>query len=377
MEPVSLDFARLSTVDNLLPDTSGLAPLSLPEEFLSRDNGSQPPPSPEAILRFQSALSDEARTPSPSLSSSLSQSILLSAAGQPAPSAPSTSLPPADPATAPATAPSLPLPPSAPPRESSPIASLPSDATATPRESSPIASLPRSKAVETEEQPGESPDSPLQALPISVPAPLDTSISSPTPSSTPSVSPARAAMSAEAYARNTGATPIPAQTPAPEPWLSSPLRASESPRDASSSASAPLHATPVDVPAPAASPAPLADPSAVASAASARTESIAETVDQIASAVASRILVTPSLRAGGDGQIRIALQPAVLDGSTVTLTARNGTLAVAVVPATAEAAALAAAALPQLAAAMEAHAPAFRRVQVSLASKKGNPDETV
>jgi flagellar hook-length control protein FliK len=130
----------------------------------------------------------------------------------------------------------------------------------------------------------------------------------------------------------------------------------------------------VDVPPPAAAPVPLADPAAVASA---RTASIAETVDQIASAVAARILVTPSLAAGGDGEIHITLQPAILDGSTVTLTATNGTLAVAVVPATAEAAALAAAALPQLAAAMEAHAPAFRRVQVSLASKKGNPDETV
>ncbi|MBR6021100.1 MAG: flagellar hook-length control protein FliK, partial [Kiritimatiellae bacterium] len=116
-------------------------------------------------------------------------------------------------------------------------------------------------------------------------------------------------------------------------------------------------------------------PSSV-SAASARTASIAETANQVASVVASRILATPALSAGGDGQIRIALQPAVLDGSTVTLTARNGTLAVAVAPATPEASALVAAALPHLAAALEAHAPAFHRVQVALATKKGASDET-
>ena len=56
MDPVSLDFALLSTVTNLLPDTSGLTPLSLPKEFLSRDNAATPQPSPDAIRRFQAAL---------------------------------------------------------------------------------------------------------------------------------------------------------------------------------------------------------------------------------------------------------------------------------------------------------------------------------
>jgi hypothetical protein len=91
--------------------------------------------------------------------------------------------------------------------------------------------------------------------------------------------------------------------------------------------------------------------------------------------VAARILVTPSLASGGDGEIRIALQPGVLDGSTVTLTASNGTLSVAVAPATPEAAALAAAALPHLETALAAHTPSFRRVQISLASQKGTSDE--
>ena len=244
----------------------------------------------------------------------------------------------------------------------------------------------------------ETPPPPLQAIPFAPPIPLEATASTSTPLPSPApIPPSTPAMPAEAPSLPGTPTALsaqsPANPPAPAPQTSArrpdvpqpagdqtikpsnhpTIQPSAPPRDNP----APLQAAPVDVPPPAASPVPLADPTAVASAASARTASIAETVDQIASAVASRILVTPSLRAGGDGQIRITLQPAVLDGSTVTLTARNGTLAVAVVPATPEAAALAAAALPQLAAAMEAHAPAFRRVQVSLASKKGNPDETV
>lgn len=141
--------------------------------------------------------------------------------------------------------------------------------------------------------------------------------------------------------------------------------------------SAPLQAVPLDLSTPPAAPVALPDTPSTVSAASARTASITETANQVASIVASRILATPVLSAGGNGEVRIALQPAVLDGSTVTLTAHNGTLAVSVAPATPEAAALAAAALPHLAAALETHAPAFHRVQVALATKKGAADETV
>ena len=112
--------------------------------------------------------------------------------------------------------------------------------------------------------------------------------------------------------------------------------------------------------------APSTDP-----AASARTATLAETANQVVSAVASRILVTPSLANGGDGEIRITLQPTILDGSQVTLTAQSGTLSVTLTPATPEAAQLAAAALPTLAAALEAHSPAFHRVHVAFAAKKG------
>lgn len=325
----------------------------------------------------------------------------------------------------------------------------------------PVAEFSRPLAGTVEEQVVQTPSMPLQALPFAAPAPLETSVPSPTLQPLPgSLSPSFPAMPAESPSRSTvpifipgnpspslppesaalssipppsrtvqptsaaplsgnpapfqaapldipahAASPVPIADPStPTPPAPQTLAArpdipqpANQPTDQSANYQtfkpsnlqtirppapsrdnpAPLQAAPVDVPPPAASPVPLADPAAVASAASARTASIAETVDQIASAVAARILVTPSLAAGGDGEIHITLQPAILDGSTVTLTATNGTLAVAVVPATAEAAAVAAAALPQLAAAMEAHAPAFRRVQVSLATKKGNPDETV
>ena len=50
--PISIDSSFLSLSADLLPDTSGLAPLSLPPEFLR----SQPLQAPDAVLRFQSAL---------------------------------------------------------------------------------------------------------------------------------------------------------------------------------------------------------------------------------------------------------------------------------------------------------------------------------
>ncbi|MBR6021441.1 MAG: hypothetical protein IK066_03365, partial [Kiritimatiellae bacterium] len=131
MEPVSLDFALLSTVTNLLPDTSGLAPLSLPAEFLPKDNGSQPPPSPDAIRRFQSALSTPPDTPSPS--SSLAQTILLSSASQP----------PAPPCASPL------------PQESAPLPSLPE-----------VSSLPSVPSTPSEHS-SLSPSSPPSPFPVS------------------------------------------------------------------------------------------------------------------------------------------------------------------------------------------------------------------
>ena len=112
-----------------------------------------------------------------------------------------------------------------------------------------------------------------------------------------------------------------------------------------------------------------------ASAASARTEAIVETVNEIVETVVDRISVTPTL-AKGEGEIRITLRPTVLDGSTVSLSAKGGELTVVVAPATPDAAHLASAALPRLEAALAAHAPAFHHVAVVLAtSKKGKSDE--
>lgn len=113
-----------------------------------------------------------------------------------------------------------------------------------------------------------------------------------------------------------------------------------------------------------------------AAAASARTETLAVTVSNIAEAVATQILVTPAL-AQGEGTVRLVLKPNVLDGAVVTLTAQEGTLTVTLTPPTPKAAAIAAAALPQLEVALASHAPAFHHVAVVLTSaRKGLSNET-
>ena len=132
-----------------------------------------------------------------------------------------------------------------------------------------------------------------------------------------------------------------------------------------------LHAAPVADASSAASPVAVDQPQAAgrADAASARTETIAETVNQIAETVVERIYVTPSL-AHGEGEIRITLRPTVLDGSAISISAKDGTLSVSLAPATPEAARVAAAALPDLEAALAAHAPAFHHVAVVIATAK-------
>ena len=115
---------------------------------------------------------------------------------------------------------------------------------------------------------------------------------------------------------------------------------------------------------------------AAASAASARTEVIVETVNQIVEAVVGQILVTPGIT-HGECEIKIMLKPTVLDGSEVTMSAKDGTLTVSITPATQEASAAAAAALPRLEIALAEHAPAFHHVSVALQLKKGNRNEAV
>jgi flagellar hook-length control protein FliK len=115
---------------------------------------------------------------------------------------------------------------------------------------------------------------------------------------------------------------------------------------------------------------------AAASAASARTEVIVETVNQIVEAVVGQILVTPGIT-HGECEIKILLKPTVLDGSEITMSAKDGTLTVSITPATQEASAAAAGALPRLEIALAEHAPAFHHVSVALQSKKGNRYEAV
>ena len=115
---------------------------------------------------------------------------------------------------------------------------------------------------------------------------------------------------------------------------------------------------------------------ASASAASARTEAIVETVNQIVEAVVGQILVTPGIT-HGECEIKIMLKPTVLDGSEITMSAKDGTLTVGITPATQEASAAAAAALPRLEIALAEHAPAFHHVSVALQLKKGTRNEAV
>jgi len=133
-------------------------------------------------------------------------------------------------------------------------------------------------------------------------------------------------------------------------------------------------APPIEVPVPQA--VQTAPEVAAVAAASARTEAIVETVNQIVEAVVGQILVTPGIT-HGECEIKIMLKPTVLDGSEVTMSAKDGTLTVSITPSTQEASAAATAALPRLEIALAEHAPAFHHVSVALQLKKGNRNEAV
>ena len=114
---------------------------------------------------------------------------------------------------------------------------------------------------------------------------------------------------------------------------------------------------------------------ATVSAVAARAEAIVETIDKIVEAVVGQIAVTSSL-ANGEGSVRIMLKPTVLDGSEIALTAKDGTLSVAIVPTTPEAERLAMTALPRLETALAEHVSAFRHVAVAVVQKKEKANET-
>ena len=115
----------------------------------------------------------------------------------------------------------------------------------------------------------------------------------------------------------------------------------------------------------------------------ARTEAIAEAVgktveivNQVVEAVVAEIAVTSAL-AQGDGEVRITLQPTVLDGSEIRLTAKSGELMVSIAPATVDSAQVVQQNLTHLESALAAHAPSFHHVAVVVAAtKKGKVDET-
>ena len=103
-------------------------------------------------------------------------------------------------------------------------------------------------------------------------------------------------------------------------------------------------------------------------AASARTDVIVETVNKIVESIAEEISITPSIIKGED-TIHITLKPTILDGSEIALSAKDGTLTVAVTPTTHQAEQAIVAALPRLESALAEHIPAFQQFAVVL--KKG------
>lgn len=108
-------------------------------------------------------------------------------------------------------------------------------------------------------------------------------------------------------------------------------------------------------------------------AAASRTDAIVETVNKIVESVTAEISVTPSV-VKGEEMVHITLKPAFLDGSEITLSAKDGTLTVAIAPATPQAGQAVSIALPRLETALAEHIPAFQQFAVVL--KKGKSNET-
>lgn len=107
---------------------------------------------------------------------------------------------------------------------------------------------------------------------------------------------------------------------------------------------------------------------------SARTVEIVETIADIVEAVSAQIEVTPSL-VKGEGEILIRLQPTVLDGSEIKLSAKDNNLSLLIIPATPEAETIVAGNLPRLEVALAEHLPTFGNISVAIA-KKGKANES-
>ena len=111
----------------------------------------------------------------------------------------------------------------------------------------------------------------------------------------------------------------------------------------------------------------------VDAAASARTVEIVETVEKIVAAVSEQIEIVPSL-VKGEETVIIHLKPEVLDGSEVSLSAKDGVLSLEITPTTPQAAAVVEKGVAQLERALAEHVTVFQGFSVVV--KKGKFNET-
>ena len=109
--------------------------------------------------------------------------------------------------------------------------------------------------------------------------------------------------------------------------------------------------------------------------AAARAVSPAQALVEAADAVAAEILATSDLATRGVGEIRIQLQPAVLDGSAVQVSVSGTNMAVVFHPATPDAAALLQAHAPELAALLSERVPAWH-ASVAVRGEPGRRSRT-
>ena len=361
MEAVALDVGGIMAPTFVVPDTSGLAPLALPESFLGRHD--TPQPYPDAVRRFEAAMGDAAQQ---AAARAFCASLAVADMPQQAVSQDGSSVAPADKPVG---------------ELQNPVAasSAPPVSGQAPLQDAGVTQLVASESQGASQLPPEAavsgkPETVVadKSLPVVDDKPVAVAADKPVvqpqnpvvASSDPPVSGKNVLQDSEGkqfIASEIKSAPVQAVDVTDEP-----------------EEVAVLQAAPIQVAAPEAlgGASVQASPAVAAvSAASARTEAIADTVNQIVEAVVGQMVVTPSL-VRGEGEVRMTLKPTVLDGSDITLTAKDGTLTVAVTPATSASAQAAAVALPQLETALAEHAPAFRHVAVALVAKKGKIDET-
>lgn len=96
-------------------------------------------------------------------------------------------------------------------------------------------------------------------------------------------------------------------------------------------------------------------------------------IEELVETVAAQIRVERSLQAG-EGTVLIQLKPAVLEGSQISLSAKDGSLSVEIAPTTASVAERIQGAVPRLEAALAGHVAEFHSFSVTL--RKGRKDET-